>query len=171
MADNLDDFYEFIKETPRRVHPTGSYRSGNQGEVQQKNYSAGLDIDLPGNLGIGGTMYGYDVKSPEFRAHGKGVADLRAKYMTDDGIVYAAGRNPESKAWRLSRSNPKSESTLSLERSPANNTTWVNYQKNFAKGGEVDYDELYDFRTEPEDKGYADGGLVYNDYDEMFEFR
>jgi hypothetical protein len=157
-VDVDDEQYEFIDQPAVTIEPRASFDEGHTGKVKQRSYSLGADVNLLDKYGIGADMYGYDVKTPEGRFKDTGIADLRARYTTDEGVTYGAGYSPENRGYRLSRTNRDGD-TLSLERTPErptmegpgqvipgeDETTWLRYQKNFAKGGEVDYDAQYEF--------------------------
>ena len=159
-VDVDDEQYEFINSAPPvRIEPRFNYNEGRVDKTQHKNYNLGADVDLFDKYGVGADMYGYDVKTPYGRYKDTGIANIRGRYTTDEGVTYGAGYSPENKAYRLSRTNRDGD-TLSLERTAArptmetqteiipgeDETTWVKYSKNFAKGGEVDYDAMYDFK-------------------------
>ena len=169
--EDYDNLYEFVKNEVN-VRPSAFYRnSENQGDdVQSKMYTYGADVDLLNKMGIGADVRNVDVKYPGGRYKQNDIGQVRGYYNTDDGIQYSASfnpnDNPEYRSFALRRSNPEAESEISLERTPRREytynpdqfesqgpvnvnetpTTWLKYTKRFAKGGEVDYDSMYEFK-------------------------
>jgi hypothetical protein len=169
--EDYDSLYEFVKNEVN-VRPSAFYRnSENQGDdVQSKMYTYGADVDLLNKMGIGADVRNVDVKYPGGRYKQNDIGQVRGYYNTDDGIQYSASfnpnDNPEYRSFALRRSNPEAESEISLERTPRREytynpdqfesqgpvnvnetpTTWLKYTKRFAKGGEVDYDSMYEFK-------------------------
>jgi hypothetical protein len=167
------------------VRATGDYKTSDSENVSGNKYSFSTDVDILNKYGFGVTKEGQVFKLPERsytfddgrtvtqpgqKIKRDNISELRARYNTDDGVQYGVGRQPMSDGWSAYRSDPRSQSTISMSLSPY--YKGINYTKNFAEGGEVeaddvDYDELYEFKKD--EPAFAEGGEV--DYDAMYEFK
>lgn len=171
-AVNYDDVYEFINPKNVNVTPSVNYQGFQEhgGDVKGKAYTYGADLDLLNKMGIGADVRNIDVKYPGGRYKQNELSNLRGRYTTDNDITYAASfspnMNPDLRSWALRRINPEAGSEIVVERTPRRQytynpdefgstgpvnvnetpTTWIKYIKNFAEGGEVDYDSMYEFK-------------------------
>jgi hypothetical protein len=170
------------------VRASGDYGNFDSESSSGSHYNFSTDVDILNKYGFGVTKEGQVFKLPERtytyedgytetvparKIKRDDISELRARYMTDDGVQYGVGRQPLAKGWSAYRTDPRTQATVGFNVSPQYKNLSVyrsdprdqssvgvnvspyykgiNYTKNFAEGGavetdDVDYDELYEFR-------------------------
>lgn len=163
--EDWDSNWQFKDLEPIRVTPTAFAGTFQDKNAKGSYYDVGADISLADKIGFGASGRGTKVKFDGGEFNQNVLSQLRGRYLTDDGIEYSGAYTPSKdsklRAYRLSRRNPEAQSELSLSYEPArravdipgeeyqpgtSDTTWLRYSKEFAEGGEVDYDEMYEFK-------------------------
>jgi hypothetical protein len=156
------------------VRASGDYGNFDSEGSSGSHYNFSTDVDILNKYGFGVTKEGQVFKLPERtytyedgytetvparKIKRDDISELRARYMTDDGVQYGVGRQPLAKGWSAYRTDPRTQATVGFNVSPQYKNLSVyrsdprdqssvgvnvspyykgiNYTKNFAEGGKV----------------------------------
>jgi hypothetical protein len=129
------NYYREQEDSP--VHSRSNLNYGNRkysnADVNWNEIST--DVDLLNKYGVGATKQSSVVKLHNDKIKQSDISELRARYATDDGTQYAVSRRPLDRTWSVRRSEPRDQSSLSVDISP--DYKGISYTKNFAEGGAV----------------------------------
>lgn len=155
------------------VRASGIYNTYDAENSSGSKYKLNTDIDILNKYGFGVTKdseiiklpaqtytydNGYAETVPAHKVKRSDISELRARYITDDGVQYGVGRQPLAKGWSAYRADPRNQSSVGVSVSPY--YKGINYTKNFAEGGEVHPEFNFE-----EINQYAEGGIVaHNDF-------
>jgi hypothetical protein len=142
------------------VHSRSNLNYGNRkysnADVSWNEIST--DVDLLNKYGVGATKQSSVVKLHNDKIKQSDISELRARYATDGGTQYAVSRRPLDRTWSVRRSEPRDQSSLSVDISP--DYKGISYTKNFAEGGAVyDHDSVSSMADELlGSMNFAEGG-------------
>jgi hypothetical protein len=140
MGDN-PNYYQQQEESPVHSRSTANYGNRKYSNADVSWHEINTDVDLMNKYGIGATEQGSVVKLHNDKIKRSELSELRARYATDDGTQYAVSRRPLDRTWSVRRSDPRDQSSLSVDISP--DYKGISYTKNFAEGGLVyDHDTV-----------------------------
>jgi hypothetical protein len=152
------NYYKEQEDSP--VHSRTNLNYGNRkysnADVSWNEIST--DVDLLNKYGVGATKQSSVVKLHNDKIKQSDISELRARYATDDGTQYAVSRRPLDRTWSVRRSEPRDQSSLSVDISP--DYKGISYTKNFAEGGAVyDHDSVSSMADELlGSMNFAEGG-------------
>jgi hypothetical protein len=152
------NYYKEQEDSP--VHSRSNLNYGNR-KYSNADISwneINTDVDLLNKYGVGATKQSSVVKLHNDKIKQSDISELRARYNTDDGTQYAVSRRPLDRTWSVRRSEPRDQSSLSLDISP--DYKGISYTKNFAEGGAVyDHDSVSSMADELlGSMNFAEGG-------------
>jgi hypothetical protein len=135
------NYYQQQEESPVHSRSTANYGNRKYSNADVSWHEINTDVDLMNKYGIGATEQGSVVKLHNDKIKRSELSELRARYATDDGTQYAVSRRPLDRTWSVRRSDPRDQSSLSVDISP--DYKGISYTKNFAEGGLVyDHDTV-----------------------------
>jgi hypothetical protein len=134
MGEN-PNYYQQQEESPVHSRSTANYGNRKYSNADVSWHEINTDVDLFNKYGAGMTKQGSVVKMHNDKIKQSDISELRARYATDDGTQYAVSRRPLDRTWSVRRSDPRDQSSISVDVSP--DYKGISYTKNFAEGGLV----------------------------------